>query len=283
MGHTAQGTKAKSYKVNTPESKAIGNITENMVKTSAFNLNAGTVNNLFTGYGLNTPTLDVTNEGVKVYDGHKSDFKFNEDALKEIVKPRDPTVEEINLSKSKAVTETKIEEGKQLDIETENIDKRTTVAKKLLEVEPLEEEVRIKNLQEKEADKVLKRKLKEEGNLIPNPENTIPEEDIKKLKAQGLWDIITGVADKGSKILVGALGVETARQLITDPVAFSKEVLIDTALERGIGTGPGAVVGFSLAPTKMGTATLNESQVGEYKRIPLEEEEGFIKQNQIGR
>ena len=283
MGHTAQGTKAKSYKVNTPESKAIGNITENMVKTSAFNLNAGTVNNLFTGYGLNTPTLDVTNEGVKVYDGHKSDFKFNEDALKEIVKPRDPTVEEINLSKSKAVTETKMEEGKQLDIETENIDKRTTVAKKLLEVEPLEEEVRIKNLQEKEADKVLKRKLKEEGNLIPNPENTIPEEDIKKLKAQGLWDIITGVADKGSKILVGALGVETARQLITDPVAFSKEVLIDTALERGIGTGPGAVVGFSLAPTKMGTATLNESQVGEYKRIPLEEEEGFIKQNQIGR
>ena len=283
MGHTAQGTKAKSYKVNTPESKAIGNITENMVKTSAFNLNAGTVNNLFTGYGLNTPTLDVTNEGVKVYDGHKSDFKFNEDALKEIVKPRDPTVEEINLSKSKAVTETKMEEGKQLDIETENIDKRTTVAKKLLEVEPLEEEVRIKNLQEKEADKVLKRKLKEEGNLIPNPENTIPEEDIKKLKAQGLWDIITGVADKGSKILVGALGVETARQLITDPVAFSKEVLIDTALERGIGTGPGAVVGFSLAPTKMGTATLNESQVGEYKRIPLEEEEGFIKQTQIGR
>lgn len=283
MGHTAQGTKAKSYKVNTPESKAIGNITENMVKTSAFNLNAGTVNNLFTGYGLNTPTLDVTNEGVKVYDGHKSDFKFNEDALKEIVKPRDPTVEEINLSKSKAVTETKMEEGKQLDIETENIDKRTTVAKKLLEVEPLEEEVRIKNLQEKEADKVLKRKLKEEGNLIPNPENTIPEEDVKKLKAQGLWDIITGVADKGSKILVGALGVETARQLITDPVAFSKEVLIDTALERGIGTGPGAVVGFSLAPTKMGTATLNESQVGEYKRIPLEEEEGFIKQNQIGR
>ena len=191
MGHTAQGTKAKSYKVNTPESKAIGNITENMVKTSAFNLNAGTVNNLFTGYGLNTPTLDVTNEGVKVYDGHKSDFKFNEDALKEIVKPRDPTVEEINLSKSKAVTETKMEEGKQLDIETENIDKRTTVAKKLLEVEPLEEEVRIKNLQEKEADKVLKRKLKEEGNLIPNPENTIPEEDVKKLKAQGLWDIIT--------------------------------------------------------------------------------------------
>ena len=283
MGHKALGTKAKSYKVNTPESKAIGNITENMVKTSAFNLNAGTVNNLFTGYGLNRPTLDVTNEGVKVYDGHKSDFKFNEDALKEIVKPRDPTVEEINLSKSKAVTETKMEEGKQLDIETENIDKRTTVAKKLQEVEPLEEEVRIKNLQEKEADKVLKRKLKEEGNLIPNPENTIPEEDIKKLKAQGLWDIITGVADKGSKILVGALGVETARQLITDPVAFSKEVLIDTALERGIGTGPGAVVGFSLAPTKMGTATLNESQVGEYKRIPLEEEEGFIKQNQIGR
>ena len=31
----------------------------------------------------------------------------------------------------------------------------------------------------------LKKQLKKEGNLIPNPELTIPEEDVKKLKAQG--------------------------------------------------------------------------------------------------
>ncbi len=123
MGHKALGTKAKSYKVNTPESKAIGNITENMIKTSAFNLNAGTVNNLFTGYGLNTPTLDVANDGVKVYDGHKTDFKFDQDALKEIVKPRAATTEEINLAKAQAVTGTKKEQLLQENIEIEKLKK----------------------------------------------------------------------------------------------------------------------------------------------------------------
>jgi len=83
--------------------------------------------------------------------------------------------------------------------------------------------------------------------------------------------------------VAGAIGVEAFRALTTDPAAFAKDVVIDTALERGLGTGPGAVVGFSLAPTRMGTATLDNSQVGEYTRIPLEEEEGFINQNQIGR
>tara|TARA_Y100001937_G_C7105426_1_gene324707 strand:+ start:53 stop:1666 length:1614 start_codon:yes stop_codon:yes gene_type:complete len=108
-----------------------------------------------------------------------------------------------------------------------------------------------------------------------------------KKEASGLTDklkkIGKTVIDKGSKVVAGAIGVEAFRALTTDPAAFAKDVVIDTALERGLGTGPGAVVGFSLAPTRMGTATLDNSQVGEYTRIPLEEEEGFINQNQIGR
>ena len=191
MGHTAQGTKAKSYKVNTPESKAIGSITENMVKTSAFNLGASTVNDLFTGYGLNTPTLDVSNEGVKVYDGHKSDFKFNEDALKEIVKPRVATAEEINLAKQTAITKTKAEKLQEIDFDVEIEKRQRKLAEEKLKRVPLDQEALTKKIQEDETKKLLKQKLKQEGNLIPNPENTIPEEDVKKLKAQGLWDTIT--------------------------------------------------------------------------------------------
>ena len=191
MGHTPVGTKAKSYKVNTPESKGIGLITENMVKTSTFNLGASTVNDLFTGYGLNTPTLDVSNEGVKVYDGHKSDFKFNEDALKEIVKPRAATAEEINLAKQTAITKTKAEKLQEIDFDVEIEKRQRKLAEEKLKRVPLDQEALTKKIQEDETKKLLKQKLKQEGNLIPNPENTIPEEDVKKLKAQGLWDTIT--------------------------------------------------------------------------------------------
>ena len=291
MGHTAQGTKAKSYKVNTPESKAIGSITENMVKTSAFNLGAGTTNNLFSGYGLNAPTLNIANEGVKVYDGHKSEFKFNADALKEVVAPRPPTEFEIKEADATAKRNISLLESETEDIEIGKLKKRQEKAKLQKEVIPLEQEAMVKKIQEDELKRTLKKQLKKEGNLIPNPELTIPEEDVKKLKAQGLWDIITGVADKGTKVIAGAIGVEAARQLFTDPAAFAKDVVVDTALERGLGLGPGAAVGFSLMPTEMGKSTIDDSQTGEYKTIPLEQnvmkpddiQEGFINQNQSGR
>tara|TARA_E500000318_G_scaffold106598_1_gene114779 strand:- start:1596 stop:3413 length:1818 start_codon:yes stop_codon:yes gene_type:complete len=291
MGHTAQGTKAKSYKVNTPESKAIGSITENMVKTSAFNLGAGTTNNLFSGYGLNAPTLNIANEGVKVYDGHKSEFKFNADALKEVVAPRPPTEFEIKEADATAKRNISLLESETEDIEIGKLKKRQEKAKLQKEVIPLEQEAMVKKIQEDELKRTLKKQLKKEGNLIPNPELTIPEEDVKKLKAQGLWDIITGVADKGTKVIAGAIGVEAARQLFTDPAAFAKDVVVDTALERGLGLGPGAAVGFSLMPTEMGKSTIDDSQMGEYKTIPLEQnvmkpddiQEGFINQNQSGR
>ena len=209
MGHTPTGTKAKSYKVNTPESKAIGSITENMVKTSALNLGAGTVNNLFSNYGLNTPTLDVANEGVKVYDGHKSEFKFNADALKEVVAPRPPTESEIKEADAKAKRNIALLESETEDIEIGKLKKRGERAKLQKEIIPLEQEAMKKRIQEDELKRTLKKQLKKEGNLIPNPELTIPEEDVKKLKAQGLWDVIT----KGLKMLPPvAAGIVYAEQ-----------------------------------------------------------------------
>ena len=74
---------------------------------------------------------------------------------------------------------------------------------------PKKQEALIKEIQEKELKSNLRKQLKKEGNLIPNPELTIPEEDVKKLKAQGLWDVIT----KGLKMLPPvAAGIVYAEQ-----------------------------------------------------------------------
>mgnify|MGYP001480410280 CR=1 FL=1 len=112
------------------------------------------------------------------------------------------------------------------------------------------------------------------------------ESITSKLKKIG-----TTIVDKGSKAIAGAIGVEAARQLFTEPAAFAKEVAVETALEKGLGTGPGAFVGFALSPTEMGKATLDDSPDGEYTTIPLEQnvmkpddiQGGFINQNQTGR
>ena len=169
MGHTAQGTKAKSYKVNTPESKAIGSVTENMVKTSAFNLGTGTTNNLFLGYGLNAPTLDVSNEGVKVYDSHKSEFKFNADALKEVVAPRPPTEFEIKEADAIAKRNISLLESETEDIEIAKLKKRQERAELQKQVMPLEQEAMVKKIQEKEKERELRKKLKKESILLNAP------------------------------------------------------------------------------------------------------------------
>ena len=286
MGHTAQGTKAKSYKVNTPESKAIGSITENMVKTSAFNLGAGTTNNLFSGYGLNIPTLDVANEGVKVYDGHKSEFKFNADALKEVVAPRPPTESEIKEADAKAKRNIALLESETEDIEIGKLKKREERAKLQKEVIPLEQEAMVKKIQEDELKRTLKKQLKKEGNLIPNPELTIPEEDVKKLKAQGLWDIITG--DTGKKVIKGvttAAGTIISKTGKTIPIiggAFEYEEAKRKGDPEEIARSKGAIGAFSpVGPSDITAAEdvvefASKPLVEQAKKSMQEQDVGFL-------
>ena len=286
MGHTPTGTKAKSYKVNTPESKAIGSITENMVKTSVLNLRAGTVNNLFSNYGLNTPTLDVANEGVKVYDGHKSEFKFKADALKEVVAPRVATKEEIELARQKAITGAKQETVSQLDLDIQ-------AEKKGLELDeikaariPKQQEALVKEIQEKELKSKLKKQLKKEGNLIPNPELTIPEEDVKKLKAQGLWDAITG--DTGKKVVTGiatTAGTIISKAGKTIPIiggAFEYEEAKRKGDPEEIARSKGAIGAFSpIGPSDITAAEdvvefASKPLVEQAKKSMQEQDVGFL-------
>ena len=242
MGHTAQGTKAKSYKVNTPESKAIGNITENMVKASAFNLNTGTVNNLFSKYGLNAPSLDVANDNVKVYDGHKSNFKFNADALKEIVAPRPATVEEINLAKEIAITGSKQEQVKQTDLDIERLGKEQTKLTLQSQVADLTNDQTIKKIKQQDKDKEARKQIKAENEILNKQEayKNISPEGIETLKAQGLWDDIVAGATKAAKSLKGPL--QFAAGPVLAATFFPKES--GAAEKRYAEADPNSIRGF---------------------------------------
>ena len=137
----------------------------------------------------------------------------------------------------------------------------------------------------------LKKGSKTKKSLLETPSSSDDISQSIKDKL-GKFGISLGkIADKGTKVLAGAIGVEAVRQLTTDPAAFAKDVVVETALEKGLGTGPGAFVGFALSPTQMGKATLDDSPSGEFTTIPLEQnimkpddiQGGFINQNQTGR
>ena len=96
--------------------------------------------------------------------------------------------------------------------------------------------------------------------------------DLAELKNKGknALDWITNNLGKPiKKGLIGALGVETARQFIQDPVGTGAAMASDLLLERGLGTGPGAFASFALQSSR-----LNPDQVdsGEYTTLTGDQE-----------
>lgn len=198
---------------------------------------------------------------------------------------------------AKLVTPTPIQEAAQktgLNLETKSVEVGANVQNVLKDTDQqigrLEGQLdKLQGLQTQVED--LKKGSKTKKSLLETPSS--PDDISQSIKDKlGKFGISLGkIADKGTKVLAGAIGVEAVRQLTTDPVAFAKDVVVETALEKGLGTGPGAFVGFALSPKEMGKATLDDSPSGEYTTIPLEQnimkpddiQKGFINQNQTGR
>ena len=95
--------------------------------------------------------------------------------------------------------------------------------------------------------------------------------DLAELKNKGknALDWITNNLGKPiKKGLIGALGVETARQFIQDPVGTGAAMASDLLLEKGLGTGPGAFASFAMqsSPAGEGADVVRETgrtQVGQ--------------------
>jgi len=94
-----------------------------------------------------------------------------------------------------------------------------------------------------------KKPAKEPKKKIPKKGSPIVLNDKAKSAFDKAFDLLK---DKGTKVLVGALGVETARQLVTNPAEAAQDIGTELLLERGLGFGPGAAVGFAMQSSPAG-------------------------------
>jgi hypothetical protein len=105
------------------------------------------------------------------------------------------------------------------------------------------------------------------------------------------------ITDKGSKVLIGAIGVEAARQLVTDPAAFAQEMIAEKGAEIGlkaaglgakaVAAGPTTII-ESLRPSKIEPSVLKTDEDLVRERNFLEddlvtdEEPNFLNQQPTG-
>jgi hypothetical protein len=253
MGHKDTTTKGKSYKANSPESKSIGNITENLLKNSATNLQTGTVNSLFTQYGINSPSLDMNTSG-KSFPAHEEVFSFGDaDLTKESVS-RPPTDQELELQSKKTLTNIKLEEVTQEELEIKRLGKQKEKLGLQKQVALLTNDETIKKIQNQETEKKVKAQIKLENELLGKQDawKEIDAEGIETLKAQGLWDDIVAGAKKLKGPLKMAVGPIIAAAL------YPRES--ETAEKRYDEADPNSIRGFI---KKGGDTVQNVAETGE--------------------
>lgn len=225
MGHKDVTTKGRSYKANSPESKSIGNITENLLKNSATNLQTGTVNSLFTQYGINSPSLDLNTSG-KSFPAHEGKFSFGTaDLTKESV-ARPPTDQEIQLDAAKTLTNVKKEELAQEKLEKEKLGIKKEKLTLQSEVAELTNQQIIKKVKQEDKEKAVKKQLKAENEILAKQEayKNISPEGVEMLKSQGLWDDIVNAATEAAKSKAGKT-ILTGAASIASTIAKSAPIL----------------------------------------------------------
>ena len=253
MGHKDTSTKGKSYKANSPESKSIGNITENLLKNSATNLQTGTVNSLFTEYGINSPSLDMNTSG-KSFPAHEGKFSFGAVDLTKESLSRKPTDLEMKLDASKTLSNVKREEVIQEELETKRLGKQKERLTLQSQVADLTNDQTIKKVIQQDKDKEVRKQIKAENELLNKQEayKNISPEGVATLKAQGLWDDIVA----GAKKLKGPLKMAVGPVIAT--ALYPGES--DAAEKRYDEADPNSVRGFI---KKGGDTIQNIAETGE--------------------
>ena len=91
-----------------------------------------------------------------------------------------------------------------------------------------------------------KKPVKEPKKKTPPKGSAIKLSDVFDSDA---WNKIT----KGLKgVAIGGLGAETVRQLVTNPAEAAQDIGTELLLEKGLGFGPGAAVGFAMQSSPAG-------------------------------
>lgn len=101
-----------------------------------------------------------------------------------------------------------------------------------------------------------------------------------------LSDIIKNFGKTGLKVLAGAVGVETARQIVTEPAAFAAETAMEVGARAvGLGAAPAAAVPMIMQPTKTAGPELTQPE----PRLRFDDDdfqyrdEGFVNKDEAAR
>ena len=115
----------------------------------------------------------------------------------------------------------------------------------------------------------------EEGSTLATFEGFLEEDPAmkNKLEKAGLLNKLLG---KGAKVIAGAVGLETARQILTEPAAFAKDVAIEGAALAA--KAPLSVAGalpmiFDSSPAGAGSDVVSDSKFTQNRPEPLADAE----------
>ena len=117
-------------------------------------------------------------------------------------------------------------------------------------------------IQVSEAEAVAAAPAVKEG---PSPEL---EDDLRR-NSLNLSDIIANFGKKGAQIIVGAIGLETARQIVTEPAAVARDMVIEGALLAAKApVAVAAAASMAMEPKQMGMSELTGEEPEFTQRDP---------------
>ena len=161
-----------------------------------------------------------------------------------------------------------------IDVDPSASDTYVKLSKTQMETQLLEAEAA--KIKAQQAVSAADKPLVQDGKIDVNANTAALEDDLSSrgLNLNALLEAGAELGKKGAKVLLGAAGLETARQLITEPVATATEIGKEMLLERGLGLGPGAAVGMIMQPTELASGELTDEERG----FPMEavRDTGFV-------
>lgn len=111
------------------------------------------------------------------------------------------------------------------------------------------------------------KKQKEPKKKIPPKGSPIELSDKAKSAFDKAWNALS--SDTAKKAFTGLAVGELARQIIDNPVQAAQDVATELLLEKGLGMGPGATVGFAMqsSPAGAGSEFVPTDPTAEYRTI----------------
>ena len=193
-------------------------------------------------------------------------YGFNEDFFKETsVIPFTAPTDELS-QKTRGTTlqveGTAADVSKTSDILTKQAERKVSnLEKSVAKLQALNEQMtELGGTQDVQPTKTVKKKAPPKGSPIELS-------DKAKSAFDKAWDALS--SDTAKKAFTGLAVGELARQIIDNPAQAAQDVATELLLERGLGMGPGAAVGFAMqsSPARAGSELRPTDPSAEYRTI----------------